>query len=87
MTMFRQCGHLYLTMTWDSGNPDTSKVRLSHTGHGAVYSNGSSFATDAPAQFLLWLLPVIVGLRKFPVFDITFVIPTVPLILHTMDCY
>ena len=85
-TMFRQCGHLYLNITIDSGNPETSRVRLSHIGQGAVYSNGSSFTEDAPARFLLWLLPIIEGLRKFPVFEITLVISAVPLILPAMDC-
>jgi len=83
-TMFRQCGHLYLTMTRDSGNPETSKARLSHTGQGAVYLNGSSFAAGVPARFLLRLLPAIAGLRKPPAFEIAFVISVGPLVSCTL---
>jgi hypothetical protein len=86
-TMFRQCGHLYLTMTRDSGNPETSKVRLSHIGQGAVYSNGSSFTEEAPARVLLRLLLFIKDLRKFPIFDITFVTSAEPPIFPVMDFF
>jgi len=73
-TMFRQCGHLYRSITRVPGNPETSKVRLSHIGQGAAYSNGLAFAEVALLRFLLWLLPIFGSLRKYPIFDITFII-------------